>query len=111
MAEPIISTAAVKVASGIGGLFGGLAILTFLQPKNIRDAAIRGGVSTGSAIIGAAPATKYLGMDPYDWELALTVGAAIGFCSWFLLSAVGNYFKKHEGEDILQVVKSVKEAK
>ena len=111
MTEPITSTAAAKAAAGIGGLFGGLAILTFLKPRNLRDAAIRGGVSTGSAIIGASPVTQYIGRDPHDWEFALTMGAAIGFCSWFVLSAVGNYFKKHEGEDILQVVKSVKEAK
>ena len=111
MAEPVMSTAAAKAASAIGGLFGGLTIFTFLKPNNLRDAAIRGGVSTGSAIIGSAPVTKYLGMDPHDWELALTVGAAIGFSSWFLLSAVGNYFKKHEGEDIMEVVKSVKESK
>jgi hypothetical protein len=111
MAEPVMSTAAAKAAAGIGGLFGGLAILTFLKPKNLRDAAIRGGVSTGSAIIGASPVTQYLGRDPHDWEFALTMGAAIGFSSWFVLSAIGNYFKKHEGEDILQVVKSVKEAK
>ena len=111
MTEPITSTAAAKAAAGIGGLFGGLAILTFLKPRNLRDAAIRGGVSTGSAIIGASPVTQYLGRDSHDWEFALTMGAAIGFCSWFVLSAVGNYFKKHEGEDILQVVKSVKEAK
>ena len=39
------------------------------------------------------------------------IGAAIGFSSWFFLSAVGNYFKKHEGEDIMEVVKSVKESK
>ena len=63
MAEPVISTAAAKAAAGIGGLFGGLAILTFLKPHNLRDAAIRGGVSTGSAIIGSAPLTRYLGMD------------------------------------------------
>ena len=111
MPEPVMSTAAAKAAAGIGGLFGGLAILTFLKPKNLRDAAIRGGVSTGSAIIGAAPVTQYLGRDPHEWEFALTMGAAIGFCSWFVLSAIGNYFKKHEGEDILQVVKSVKEIK
>ena len=111
MSEPVMSTAAVKAAAGIGGLFGGLAIFTFLKPHNLRDAAIRGGVSTGSAIIGSAPLTRYLGMDPYDWEFSLTMGAAIGFCSWFVLSAVGNYFKKHEGEDIMEVVKSVKESK
>jgi hypothetical protein len=50
-------------------------------------------------------------MDPRDWEFALTMGAVIGFSSWFVLSAVGNYFKKHEGEDIMEVVKSVKESK
>lgn len=99
------------MAAGIGGLFGGLTIFTFLKPRSLRDAVIRGGVSTGSAIIGAAPVARYLGMDPHDWELALTIGAAIGFSSWFVLSAVGNYFKKHEGEDIMEVVKSVKEAK
>ena len=111
MPEPVISTAAAKAAAAIGGLFGGLTIFTFLKPHGLRDAAIRGGVSTGSAVIGAAPVARYIGMDAHDWELALMIGAAIGFSSWFLLSAVGNYFKKHEGEDILEVVKSVKEAK
>jgi len=111
MPEPVMSTAAAKAAAGLGGLFGGLTIFTFLKPHSLREAAIRGGISTGSAIIGAAPIAKYLGMDPHDWELALTIGAAIGFSSWFFLSAVGNYFKKHEGEDIMEVVKSVKESK
>ena len=54
MADPA-SYLTAKVASMIGGLFGGFAILTFIKPKSISEAFIRGGVSVGSAMVFGQP--------------------------------------------------------
>lgn len=101
-----------KLASGIGGLFGGLALMSYIKPKTIGDAALRGGISTGSGIIFASPFLSYLGMRS-DWEMQLMAGGIIGFISWSLLSMIARVFQRADEnkEDIFDVVGRAKNNK
>jgi hypothetical protein len=106
-AEPILYASA-KVFSGIGGLMGGFSLLAFVKPKGVVDAVLHGGVSTGCAIIFAGPVIRYFNALPDDWEFQMMAGFLIGFCAWFLMSAIANFFIKNEGKDILEVAAETK---
>lgn len=108
MAEPS-SYLLAKLAAGIGGLFGGLTLMTYIKPRTITDAALRGGISTGTGIIFASPILIYLQMRT-DWEMQLMAGGIIGFVSWSLLSMVARLFQKADSnnEDIIDFVRNTK---
>jgi len=38
----------------------------------------------------------------------MMAGFLIGFCAWFLMSAIANFFIKNEGKDILEVAAETK---
>lgn len=96
-----------KITSAVGGLFGGLGILTFIKPASINEAFMRGGISTGSAVIFAGPILDRVGLTN-DWDTQIASGAIVGFTAYFILGAVANFFRKNEKSDILEVVDKVK---
>lgn len=91
-----------KLASMIGGLFGGAAILTFIRPKSIGEAFTRGGVSVGSAIIFGVPLLEWFKIS-ISWESQMMAGFCVGFVSYSLLGMVANFLEKHQHKDIAQV--------
>lgn len=97
-----------KVASMIGGLFGGFAILTFIRPKTISEAFMRGGVSVGSAMVFTHPLLDIIGISN-NWETQLMGGFCVGFLAYTVLGMVANFLQKNQHKDIVQVVKEVKE--
>jgi hypothetical protein len=99
-----------KIASGVGGMLGGLAMFAFWKPLNMLDACIRSGISTGSAVIFAMPVLEILELR-VDMDLALVSGAIIGFFSWSILSMVARMLKRfdREDKDILDVLREIKE--
>ena len=108
MAEPASTFIASKLASMIGGLMGGATILTFIRPKNIGEAFIRGGVSVGSSIIFSTPALTYLTMNQ-TWENQLMAGFCVGFIAYSTLGMIANFLQKNQNKDIVSVVKETKE--
>mgnify|MGYP006272249311 CR=1 FL=1 len=86
MADPITTVPLMaKFTSGLGGLIGGTAFMTFYRPCNVWDAAIRSGLSVISAVVFAPIVLEYIQWLPTsDNLLATSVG--IGFCSWSLIS-------------------------
>lgn len=106
MADPA-SYLTAKVASMIGGLFGGFAILTFIKPKNISEAFIRGGVSVGSAMVFGQPLLTIMEISN-NWETQLMSGFCVGFLSYTVLGMIANFLQKNQNKDIVQVVKDVK---
>jgi hypothetical protein len=98
-----------KAASALGGLLGGLTMMAYIKPISITDAALRGGVSTGTGIIISQPLIEWLGT-PHTLEFLLLFGFVIGFLSWSVLSLVARFFSKAEKEnkDIVDVVKELK---
>ena len=97
-----------KIAAACGGLFGGLAIMAFMKPTTLLDATIRGGISTGAAIIGST-----LMIDTMNWsnnvEYHAVAGAMIGFCAWGVLGMFASLFIKAEKNklDVIQVATAI----
>lgn len=98
---------AAKIASMIGGFFGGAAILTFIKPQTIGEAFTRGGVSVGSAIIFSVPVLKMLDWSQ-DWESQAMAGFVIGFIAYSVLGMVANFLIKNHNKDIVEAVKELK---
>lgn len=99
-----------KLASMVGGLLGGAAILTFIRPKTIGEAFLRGALSTGSATIFSGPIGHYIQVDQ-NWENELMIGFAIGFIAYSLLGMVANFLIKHEDKDIVEAIEDIKKIK
>lgn len=97
-----------KIASMLGGLFGGAAILTFIKPKTVGEAFTRGGVSVGSAIVFAGPLLNILEMRD-NWEGQMMAGFCIGFVSYSILGMVANFLEKNQSKDIIEVISDVKD--
>lgn len=96
-----------KLASMVGGLFGGAAILTFIKPKTIGEAFLRGSLSTGSAMIFANFLLSNLKID-INWENELMAGFMIGFVAYSILGMIANFLIKNQHKDIIEAVKDIK---
>lgn len=99
-----------KMAAGAGGLLGGFGVMTYIRPTNVTEAFTRGGISTGSACIFAAPMLVLAGIRP-TWDMQIASGAMIGFIAYFVLGAVANFFRRNAKADIVEVVEEVKKIK
>lgn len=99
-----------KVASAIGGLFGGSVMIVLMRPKSILDATLRGGVCTGAAIIGSPVLIEFLEYTSPNIDHFLFAGALIGFLAWGVLSMTARFFIKAEAanKDIVEAVKDIK---
>lgn len=106
MSEPTTSYISVKVASMIGGFFGGAAILTFIKPKTIGEAFIRGGVSVGTAIIFSSTLLELIELTPNIENYAMS-GFCVGFFAYSILGMIANFLHKHQHSDIVSVVKDI----
>ena len=107
MTDPTGGIFAHKIASMIGGLIGGAIILTYIRPKTVGEAFIRGGVSVGSAIIFSSPILRYLDMSS-NWESELMVGFIVGFTAYSTLGMIANFFIKNKDKDIVDAIKEIK---
>jgi hypothetical protein len=96
-----------KIAAAIGGFFGGAGILTFIKPKTIREAFMRGGVSVGAAIIFSDPFIKYFDL-ARDWEMQMMVGACVGFLAYSVLGMIANFLIMHKESNIFEVMDTLK---
>jgi hypothetical protein len=98
---------AAKIASAIGGIFGGASMMTFIAPKSIADAFARGSVSTGCAIIFTSPLLHLFNIE-INWETQLMGGGIIGFLAYSILGAIANFFIKNQKSDIFEIAERVK---
>lgn len=97
-----------KIASMIGGLFGGAAILTFIRPTSIGEAFTRGGISAGSAIIFGVPILESMALST-TWEFQLMAGFCVGFVAYSILGMIANFLAKNEKKDVVEVVQDLRE--
>ena len=91
----------------IGGFFGGAAILTFIKPKTIGEAFIRGGVSVGTAIIFSSPVLELMKLTQTLENYAMS-GFCVGFFAYSILGMIANFLHKHQHSDIVSVVKDIR---
>ena len=110
MGDPISGLFTNKIASMLGGLIGGAVILTYIRPKSVGEAFIRGGVSVGSAIIFSSPILRQLEM-PSNWDSELMIGFIVGFAAYSVLGMIANFFIKNKDNDIVDAIKEIKDSK
>lgn len=96
-----------KIASIIGGLLGGGAILTFIKPKTIGEAFIRGGVSVGSSAIFTSSIITWVKIAD-NWENQIMIGFIVGFLAYSVLGMIANFLIKNQDKDIVEAVKEIK---
>lgn len=101
MSDPSTGYVATKLAAMIGGFLGGAAILTFIKPKTIGEAFIRGGTSVGTAIIFATPLLEFLKLSD-TWENQAASGFCVGFLAYGILGMIANFFLKNSQKDIFE---------
>ena len=99
-----------KIAAAIGGFFGAAGILTFIKPKTIGEAFMRGGVSVGAAIIFADPFIKYFELTQ-DWEMQLMSGACVGFIAYSVLGMIANFLIENHRSNIFEAVGKIQQKK
>ena len=97
--------------SGLGGLIGGLTLMAFMRPKNILDATLRGGISTGTGIIFSMPILEWLEMNQ-TLDMILMFAFVIGFLAWGVLSLIAQLFinAQNKNHDIIDVVNKTKQS-
>lgn len=110
MTDPTSGFFTAKIASMVGGLFGGLVILTFIKPKTIGEAFIRGGVSVGSSLLFSLPALKALDL-PTDWDYQAMAGFVVGFIAYSVLGMIANLLIKHKDSTITEFADEVRGSK
>lgn len=96
-----------KISSMLGGLFGGAAILSFIVPKTIKEAFMRGAISTGSAIVFSSPILTWLKM-PVTWDNQMVAGFSIGFLAYSILGMIANSLLKYQNTGIVEAIKDIK---
>jgi hypothetical protein len=103
-----------KLMSGISGLFGGIAIAIFWQPKPIKEkgklcgGAIIGALSFGFAYVLGGAVARLLNMSMAEPDNALAIGTVIGALAVGVVSFVAQWLEKREGQDIAEVIREVK---
>lgn len=107
MGDPGSSFLGAKLASMIGGLFGGAAILTFIKPQTIGEAFMRGGVSVGSATLLSSPILKIADL-PVDWDYQILAGFVCGFVSYSVLGMIANFLIQHKDSTIVEAAHDLK---
>lgn len=107
MTDPSAGFFSAKLAAMLGGLFGGLAILTFIKPKTIGEAFVRGGVSVGSALLFSGPLLRTFDL-PGDWDYQAVAGFVTGFVAYSVLGMVANLLLKHKDSTITEFAGEIK---
>lgn len=107
MTDPTTGFISAKLASMIGGLLGGAAILTFIKPQTIGEAFLRGGVSVGSAILFSSPILRALDL-PDDWDFQAMAGFVVGFLAYSILGMVANFLLKHKNSTITDAANDIR---
>jgi len=100
-----------KISSFIGGILGGLSILSYIPPKDTKEAFMRGGVSVGFALMFAQPILLQVGLEvkPNElWMYELGIAFLCGFVGYSVMNWVANFLAKNQDKDILEVGRDIK---
>jgi hypothetical protein len=115
--EPVVGVGSLlisKLMTGIAGLFGGVAVSIFWQPKKLREfgllagGAILGALSFGFAFVFGGAIANVLNMNINNPDNALAIGTVIGALAVSVVSFVAKWLERKEGQDIAQVLRSVR---
>lgn len=98
------------VVSAVGGFLGGISMLAYMQPANFADAIRRVLISTLAGFFLAESAGEKL-FDTHSTEAVMATAFVIGFLAWSILGSTAKFFENRQGQDIIDVLKSVNEVR
>ena len=105
-----------KGLAALAGLFGGLSVSFFWQPKKLHAhgklaaGAIVGGIAVGASFTLGGLVISWTGLDPDHVDAALGIGYLVGVLSVGIVGLLANFFEKREAKDILEVANEIKTA-
>ena len=105
-----ITELSAKAMSAAGGFLGGISLMVYIKPKDLKEATIRAAVSTVAALL-VAPAITYkiFEPDPISPETIGGIAFGVGFIAWNILGAIAIYFQSRQGQDVVQLYKGAKD--
>ncbi|CAI8944745.1 hypothetical protein [Kosakonia sp. YIM B13611] len=102
--------------AALAGLFGGLSVSFFWQPKKLHQhgrlaaGIIIGAISVSTTFTLGGFIARWLGMNFKDSDIAMGIGYFVGAISVGMIAWLANFFNRREGHDILQVASELKRA-
>jgi hypothetical protein len=102
-----LTEASVKIFSATGGFLGGTSMMLYMRPSGMLDAIRRCIVSVLSSSMLTVPVAEKI-FDEVGAEVVMGTAFAIGFVAWSMLGAIAKFFENRQGQDIVQLAKSVK---
>lgn len=112
--EPTQSFLISQILAAFSGLFGGLSISFFWQPKKLHQ---HGRLSAGLIICSISVAatfalgglvSRWLGMNFDQADNAMGLGYGLGIVSVGVIAWLANFFNRREDSDILEVAGELK---
>ncbi|CCK06270.1 FIG00554639: hypothetical protein [Cronobacter sakazakii 696] len=109
MADHNIHELLSQCLAALAGLFGGLSVSFFWQPKKLHQhgrlaaGVIIGAISVSTTFTLGGFISHWLGMNFRDSDIAMGIGYFVGALSVGMIAWVANFFNRREGHDILQV--------
>lgn len=100
--------------AALAGLFGGLSVSFFWQPKKLHQhgrlaaGVIIGAISVSTTFTLGGFIARWLGMNFKDSDIAMGIGYFVGAISVGMIAWLANFFNRREGHDILQVAGELK---
>ena len=101
--------------TAIAGLFGGISISFFWQPKKllqrsrIMAVAIISSISMSAAFALGGLVAMRLRIDLSQTDIALGLGYLVGACSIGVITWLANLFSHYEQQDIVEVTQQISE--
>ena len=103
-----------KLIAGFSGLFGGLCISVFWQPKKIKTKGtaaayiITGGISFGFPYTFGGAVLELLGLDTQGINYPQAINFLLGVSAVAAMSYLATWLEKREGKDIVEVIREIK---
>jgi hypothetical protein len=110
----MIEWISAKISSFIGGILGGLSILSYIPPTTVKEAFMRGGVSVGFALMFAQPILLQIGLEVHPnelWMYELGIAFLCGFVGYSVMNWVANFLAKNQNKDIMEIGREIKNPK
>ena len=98
----------------VAGLFGGVSVSFFWQPKKLQQhsrfiaGVIIGSISMCAAFALGGFAARWLKIDLNESDITLGLGYIVGAMSNGLIVWLANFFRRHEQQDIFDVAGELK---
>ena len=103
-----------QVLAAFSGLFGGLSISFFWQPKKLHQhgrfyaGIIIGCISVGATFALGGLVSRWIGMNFNEADNAMGLGYGLGVISVGVIAWLANFFNRREDSDIIEIAGELK---